>query len=303
MSPSVAALWRMALLLGAAVGSFGLQHSAGDLVELDIAVVARDGSAVMDLQRSDFQIKEDGKKVEIKTFMPVTADGLSPDTARQFVLLLDDTLPAAGTPVVQQMAQQVLIRARPDDEITVVRLHNERDEPFGDLETALGRISGYRAAAIPLQRRSAADRVFKVLTAVSRQLEQTEHRRKVLVCIGGPNVCNVFEPQPQGYSQLWPGWVAALAAASRANVAVYAVMPVAPGSILGVAHGLVEFTGGNAFFNTTKFEPFIDSMWREASQYYLAGYWPQPGSKRELHDIDVKVARKGVSVRTRTRRG
>jgi len=290
------------LVLTALSAVLTAQNPSGDLVELDIAVVARDGSAIVDLQQQDFQIKEDGKPVEIKTFTAVSADGLSSDTARQLVLLLDDTLPIAGTPVVQQMAQQILIRARSADEITVVRLHNERDEPFGDLDTALGRISGYRAAAVPLQRRDAAERMFKVMTTVSRQLEAIEHRRKVLACIGGPNVCNVFEPQPQGYSQLWPGWVAAMASSSRANLAVYAIMPVAPGSIVSVAHGLVEFTGGSAFFNTTKFEPFIDNLWREASQYYLAGYWPRT-SKRDLHDIEVKVARKGVNVRARTRRG
>ena len=278
------------------------QNRSGELVELDIAVVARDGSTVTDLRQSDFQIKEDGKPVDIKTFNAVSADGLSPDTARQLVLVLDDTVSIAGTPVIQQMAQQVLFRARQDDEVTVVRLHNDRDEPYGDLETALGRIGSYRAAVVPLQRRDAAERMFKVMTTVARQLESIEHRRKVLACIGGPNVCNVLEPAQQGYSPLWAAWVTAMSAASRANLAVYAIMPVTPGSIVSATHGVVEFTGGNAFFNATKFEPFIDSLWREASQYYLAGYWPTT-SKRDLHDIEVKVARKGVNVRTRMRRG
>ena len=296
-----AVLHRAGVPAAVALLSLALQNPAGDLVELDIAVVARDGSTITGLQQKDFQIKEDGKVVEIKTFTAVSADGVSPDSARQMVLLLDDTLPVSGTPIVQQIAQSILSRARRDDEMTVVRLHNDRDEPFGDLETAVERISGYRAAAVPFQRRSAADRVFKVLAGVSRQLEAVEHRRKLLVCIGGPNVCNILEPFPPGYAQLWAGWVSSLAAAARANVALYALMPVAPGSIMTIAHGLVEVTGGSAFFNTTKFEPYLDGLWREASQYYLAGYWPQP-SKRELHDIQVKVARKDVRVRHRTRR-
>jgi len=296
-----ASLWRAALLTTCALTSIAAQNPAGDFVELDIAVLNRDGSAVTDLQRGDFRIKEDGKPVDVKTFTPVMADGLSADSARQLILLLDDTVPIAGTPIIQQMAQQVLFRARPDDEVTVMRLHNERDEPFGDLDTAISRISGYRAGVVPLQRRAAADRVLSVLTTVSRALEPLEHRRKVIVCIGGPNVCNVLEP-PLNSSPLWTGWVSALTAISRANAAIYAMMPVAPGSLVGVSGGLVEITGGNAFFNTTKFEPFLDSVWREASQYYLVGYWPQP-SKRELHDIDVKVARKGVQVRARRRRG
>lgn len=278
------------------------QGAAGDLVELDVAVVDRDGSAITGLKQSDFQIKEDGKAVDIKTFVSVSVDGMSPDASRQLVLLLDDTVPVEGTRVIQQIAQAVLSRARPDDEVTVVRLHNERDEPFGDLDTALSRIGAYRAGAVPLQRRGAADRVLKVLAGISRQVEAVEHRRKLVVCIGGPNVCNILEPQPQGYNQLWPAWVSALAALSRANVSLYAVMPVRPGSVVSIAHGLVEFTGGNAFYNTTQFEPFVDAMWREVSQYYLIGYWPSRRN-RDLHDVQVKVARKGVHVRARTRRG
>jgi len=288
------------LLIAALAGS-ALQNATGDLVELDVAVVDKSGATIPDLKQSDFQVKEDGKAVEVKTFTPVSADGLSPDTNRQLVLLLDDTLPVAGTPVIQQLAKAVLSRSRPDDEVTVVRLHNDRDEPFGDLDTALTRISGYRAGAVPFQRRGTAERMLKVLTGIARQLETMEHRRKIVVCVGWPNVCNLLEPQPQGYNPLWPMWVATLSAASRANAAVYGVMPVAPGTLVGVANGLVEVTGGSAFFNTTKLEPFVDSVWREASQYYLLGYWPQ-NSKRELHDIQVKVARKGLRVRARTRR-
>jgi VWFA-related protein len=288
-------------LLIAALPTSAFQNATGDLVELDVAVVDKSGATIGDLKQSDFQIKEDGKAVEIKTFTPVAADGLSPDTTRQLVLLLDDTIPVAGTTIIQQMANAVISRSRPDDEVTVVRLHNDRDEPFGDLDTALGRISGYRAGAVPFQRRATAERMLKVLTAVARQLETVEHRRKLVVCVGWPNVCNILEPQPQGYNPLWPAWVAALSAVSRANAAVYAVMPVAPGAMIGVAYGLVEITGGIAFFNTSKFDRFVDSVWREASQYYLLGYWPRQ-SKRELHDIQVKVARKGLQVRARTRR-
>jgi len=292
---------RAGLLIVAALALPALQPATGDLVELDVAVVDKTGAAITGLTQSDFQIKEDGKAVEIKTFTAVSADGLSADTGRQLVLLLDDTIPVEGTPVIQQMANVVLSRSRPDDEVTVVRLHNDRDEPFGDLDTALTRIGGYRAGAAPFQRRGTAERMLKVLTGIARQLEPVEHRRKAIVCIGWPNVCNILEPQPQGYNPLWPSWVTTLAAVSRANAAVYGVMPVAPGTLIGVAHGLVEFTGGSAFFNTTRFEPFVDSVWREASRYYLVGYWPQR-SKRELHDVQVKVARKGLQVRARTRR-
>ena len=114
-------------LLLAVLASAALQNPTGDLVELDVSVVDKTGATIGNLTQSDFQIKEDGKPVDIKTFTPVSADGLSPDTNRSLVLLLDDTLPVEGTPVIQQMANAFLSRARPDDEVTVVRLHNDRD--------------------------------------------------------------------------------------------------------------------------------------------------------------------------------
>jgi hypothetical protein len=258
--PAIRRMLVTGTLVIAALASSALHNAPGDLVELDVAVVDKSGATVVDLKQSDFQIKEDGKAVEVKTFTPVLADGLSPDTTRQLVLLLDDTVPVAGTAVIQQMANAVLSRSRPDDEVTVVRLHNDRDEPFGDLDTALSRITAYRAGAVPFQRRGTAERMLKVLTGVARQLETVEHRRKLIVCVGWPNVCNVLEPQPQGYNPLWPAWVATLSAVSRANVAVYGVMPVAPGTMIAVANGLVDITGGSAFFNATKFEHFVDSV-------------------------------------------
>ena len=66
--------------------------------------------------------------------------------------------------------------------------------------------------------------------------------------------------------------------------------------------GSSTLTGGEAFFNNIKFEPFVDALWRQAGEYYFLGYWPAT-RKGELHDIEVKVARKGVHVHVRRQRG
>ena len=277
-------------------------HSA-DLVELDVLALDRDGVAVTDLRREDFEIKDDGHVVEVKTFTPPLPAADASRSGRQMVLLLDDSsVPMSGTAVVQGMAQVILSRQERGDEVTVVRLNNEHDEPFGDLATALTRILQYHAAAVPFQNLGTGERALKVVAAVSRQLEAVDHQRKIIACIGGPRVCNVLEPQPQGYSVLWPAWVQAVTAAARANVAVYAVMPLPAGSLLRLPGGLVQATGGDGFANAMKFEQFVDNLWREATDYYLLGYWPSP-SKHDLHAIDVKVKRKGVQVRARHTRG
>jgi len=289
-------------LLYALLTSIALVQTSGDLVELDVTVVDRDGHPVPDLGQRDFQVKEDGRLVDVKTFEWVRLKDSADFAPRQLVLLLDDTVPIAGTSVIQAMAQAVLSKSRPGDDVTVVRLNNDRDEPYGDIETALSRIDGYRAGTVPIQTLGTAERTLHVLARLSHQLEAVEHRRKVVVCLGGPSVCNVLEPRPRGYSIIWQKWVDALASMARANVTIYGIMPVRPGTFIMLAGGLVDQTGGDAFFNNVKFEPFVDEVWREAGEYYFLGYWP-PGRKGELHDIDVKVARKGAHVRVRRQRG
>jgi hypothetical protein len=288
-------------LLCAALVSLALVQPTGDLVELDVTVTDRDGLPVLDLTSDDFQVKEDGHAVEIKTFDSMSAVASSDFTPRHMVLLLDDTVSIAGTSVMQAMAQAVVSRGRLGDEVTVVRLNNDRDEPFGDLETALGRIAAYRGGMVPRDAFNNAERALLVIGRVSRQLDAVEHRRKLVVCLGSPGVCNVSEPR-HGHSHLWDLWVDAVSAMARANVALYGIMPVRPGSGVILGGGLIDATGGDGFYNNTKFEPFVDALWREAGQYYFLGYWPA-ARKGDLRDVDVKVRRKGVHVRARRQRG
>lgn len=287
--------------MAAAIGS-AQSRTAGDLVELDVVVVDRGDRPVLDLAAADFQVREDGKPVDIKTFSAPGDEGDEDRSARQLVLLLDDSsIPMGGTPVIQAMARAILSRKAPADDVTVVRLNNDRDEPFGDLETALSRIDGYSAHAVPFQNVGSAGRLLHVVAAISRQLEPAARRRKLIACIGGPRICNVLEPQ-RGYSLLWRPWVDAVATAARANVAVYAIMPVPIGTPMILAGGLADITGGDGFANGTSFDAFVERLWVEARDYYLIGYWP--GSEtRDLHAIDVNVKRKGVHVRVRRERG
>jgi VWFA-related protein len=299
--------WCLALAATAAAVADEQRADArtGDLVELDVVVVDRDDSPVTGLEARDFQVKEDGRPVEVKTFREINGATRrdEEERGRQLVLLLDDSsVPMNGTAVVQAMAQVVLSKMAPIDDVTVVRLNNDRDEPYGDLETALTRINAYHAGVVPYQGLGTAERTLKVIANISKQLEIVEHKRKLIVCVGGPNVCNVIEPVNRGFSNIWPAWVQAMRAAARANVAVYAIMPVPTGTRVLLSLGMVGLTGGNGFYNTGKFDRFVDDLWREATAYYLLGYWPAD-PKRELHSIDVKVARKGLKVRARRTRG
>jgi len=145
--------------------------------------------------------------------------------------------------------------------------------------------------------------VLNLRTAVAAIADAVEHRRKVIICIGLPAVCNPEEPLLGGTSVLWPHWVAAVTAAARANVSVYCLDPTGlnqRASSRGI--GLVRLTGGELFTNSNDFVSAAHAIWRDAGRYYLLGYWPSPG-RRELHSVDVSVARKDVHLRVRQRRG
>jgi len=277
---------------------------AADLVELDVVALDRHDQPVTDLRREDFKVKEDGRVVDVKTFSQITVLGSpEPDAGRVVALLMDDVgVPSTGTSAMQAIARALLSPFEPGDEVSVVRLSNRSDEAFGDVGTAVDRIDGYRAGLARFSRRDTPETVLKAVAKMSQQLEPLDHRRKVILCLGLPYVCDVSEPALGRTSVLWRAWVAALSAAASANVSVYCVDPTgARGVSRSFGDGLVRTTGGQMFSGATAFAPAAEAIWREAGHYYLLGYWPS-ASTRELHAIDVKVARKGVHVRARQRR-
>jgi VWFA-related protein len=279
--------------------------SAADLVELDVVALDGRDQPVTDLRREDFTIKEDGRAVEVKTFSRVTALGSTQaDDGRVVTLLMDDIgVPITGTSPMQQIAPVVLSPIGDGDELSVVRLSSRSDEAFGDIKTARERIDGYRGGAVPFSTRDTPETVLKAIAKISQQLEAIDHRRKVILCLGLPSVCDVAEPAQGGTSVLWPAWVAAISAAARANVSVYCVDPTGvSGDARIFGNGLVQLTGGAVFAHSNDFAPAAAAIWREAGHYYLLGYWPAMSSKRDVHSIDVKMARKGVHVRARQRR-
>jgi VWFA-related protein len=301
--------WLAAALAAAVLAAPSAQRpqppsATGDLVELDVVALDRDDRPITDLRQDEFRIKEEGRLVELKTFSTVTALGSArPDDGRVVVLLMDDIgVPITGTSPMQQIAPAVLSPIGDGDEVSVVRLSSRTDEAFGDLRTARDRIDGYRGGVVPFSRRDTAETVLKAVAKISAQLEAIDHRRKVILCLGLPTVCDVGEPALGGTSVIWPAWVAAITAAARANVSIYCVDPTgARGGSNSSSNGLVQITGGKIFAHGNDFVAAANAIWREAGHYYLLGYWPS-ASKHDLRSIDVSVTRKGVHVRARERR-
>jgi VWFA-related protein len=272
-------------------------------VELDAVVVDSRNQPIRGLRQDDFQIKDDGHAVAVTSFREVSAAGITgePD-ARSLVLLLDDTgIGPTGTPVVQNIARMFLSLARPADTVSVVRLTHHDDEVVADRLVAVERIDEYRARSVPYFGRETVEESLQAITRISRQLEPVAHRRKVLVCVGRRNLCDLYLPVPED-SLVWPYWRDAMAATARANVAIYLVDPAGISGGVDLGYGLVDQTGGADFVGSNNFARAVELIWGEAGHYYLLGYTPA-SRKRELHTIDVKVKRDGARVRVRRERG
>ena len=273
-----------------------------DLVEIDVAVLDRQGKPVTGLTARDFVVKEDGGPVEIKTFLetrPTSPD--DPDNIRSVTLLLDDVaIPAAGTQALQIIGKAFLQSADLHDEVSVIRLHNRTDEAFGDRSVAESRILQFQAAAFPFADFNTASETLTRVADVSRQLGADDHRRKAIVCVGAPVICNIDEPSSSSVRpRHWSSWVDAVSALAKANAAVYGIIP---GRTMRRGGGLADLTGGEVFVTMHDVGPAIDRILQDTSSYYMLGFWPT-GKSRELHSLDVKVARRGLKVHARRRRG
>lgn len=280
-----------------------LRGTATDFVELDVVALDRQGFPVANLAANDFDVRDGGISMPIQTFSRVAARGIGADEERSVVVLMDDIgVPISGTTPMRMIAPVLLSPMRPADEIAVVRLSRPRDEPFGDLLSARDRIDSYRGGVVPFSTRDTPETVLGVIARIAIQLEPIEHRRKALICLGVPAVCDVQPPTASSTTAYQKAWAAAISAAARTNTSVYLVDPTGLTARSGPSGiGLVRLTGGDVFGSSNDFSAAAARIWSEASQYYLLGY-SAPSPAREIHNVDVRTTRRDIHVRARQMR-
>lgn len=303
--------WPLIVLAAASIATAAVaaaQNVAGrvraDFVVVDASVVDSQGQTVSGLRQEDFEVREDGHPVFLKTFKAVSASGISDRSdGRTIMIVLDDTgVPAERTVNVQYIARAFLSRTTSADEVSVVRFNDRSNELARDRSQALSTIADFRAAIVPFEGRATYQDALKLVARLSRTVEG-EDGRKIIACIGSPAVFDIAEPAGGSYSMIWREWVDAMRASARANTSVYLIDPNGlAGSFSLHQAGLITHTGGAAFYNSNAFDHAVDRVWREAGHYYMLGYEPTAKS-RELHTIDVKVARRGLQVHARRLRG
>jgi VWFA-related protein len=270
---------------------------------IDAVVVDRSGNPVTDLSREEVEVWISGYRVPIETFVPVTpAD--TDRAGRLIVLLLDDmVLPPQILPRGREVARRLVTRMGPDDKMAIVALNGDRMEPTDDRERLLRRIDSWQnvpSGVIPLD--SVGEHVLQTVAALARGLAEAPGGRKTLVAIGAAWLFDTPIPPPTAGRDLRREWTQAMRAAGLANVSLYVVDPSGVGSspVVGGASGFAGYTGGHAFYNTNDLTGAADQILREAGHYYLFGVADPPiQRKADLRELDVRVARRGVTVRAR----
>jgi VWFA-related protein len=272
-----------------------------ELVEVDVVAIDGDRRIVGGLTRDDFEVREDGHIVEIKTFVPVVADTATRNEGGRLVVLLLDNLVTSPiwTTRIKSIAHQFADRMGPHDVLGVVQLNGNAGATTTSrrqIDADIDRFT-YQGSKIA---QDVGKHALDTVASLARQLANVSHRRKTLVCIGTPSVFNPTEPAASGTSYS-SNWFDAVKDAARSNVTVYVVDP--SGLTAQRPHDAIAFTeetGGEAF-STNEFDKAVNQVWSESGHYYLLGYEP-PSLGGKTHRIDVRVKRPGVTVRARRTR-
>ena len=271
-------------------------------IHIDAVAVDKNGVPVMDLKPAEVEVWIGHFRVPIESFTVVTPE--ANPSGRLTVLMLDDvTVPLQLIGRVRDAARRFVTQMRPEDRMAIVTLDGSSMESTNESAKLLRMIDGYAARSagmMPMDR--LGEHVLAQLGALSRQMVEAGGQRKTIVAIGSgwlfdrpiPPAAVGMEPRKE--------WIAAMQAMAVANIGLYVIDPAGVSTIRADSggSGFARETGGLAFMATNDLSGAADKIMREASNYYLLGVGDPPvGRGAELREVDVKVLRKGVTVRAR----
>lgn len=293
-------LLAVALALGAPSVAFGQEPPAS----LSISVVAVDsaGDPVTDLRPAELEVWISGYRVPVASVLAVTPRS----HRRTIVLILDDgTLGPTLVPRVKETARHFVERLAPGDRMAIVALNDGRPlELTADRSRLLAAIDAYHVRGFPFRPEDAGEHVLRRVESIARQLTEASDDRKTIVGIGAGWVLDTPLPPP-GLRDLRDEWVGAMRAMAGANASLYVIDPAGltgaraiPG--YGGSSGFARETGGHAFLSTNDLRGAADRIMAEAGTYYVLSMANPPVQRNaDLREVDVKVLRKGVTLRAR----
>ncbi len=277
---------------------------AGPRLHISAVAFDRDDRPVADLRASDIEVWIGGYRVPIET-LTVVDPASAGQPGRLIVLLLDDTnLPPALIPRVKEIARHFVDRLGPQDEMAVVGLNGDAMELTGDRNQLLRRVEtiGLMQATGVQRLDDIGAHVLKTVTVLSRELVERPGGRKAIVGIGPASLFDTPIPNPIVGRDLRPEWTEAMRATASAGTHFYVIDPGGVGTLpaFSGASGFARETGGHTFLNTNDFKGAADRILEEASNHYVITVADPPVRRTsDLRELDVRVLRRGITVRTR----
>ena len=292
-------------VLGAAGRQQPVFRSTGDTVRVFVTVTDRDGRLVTTLGRDDFEVRDEGKP------QPITLFDSTPQPIRLIVMLDVSGSMEGNLPLLREAADLLFLALRPDDMARVGAFGNEItiNPPFtrdpGELRRALPEVI---APGAPTPLWSALDQAMDAFD------DEDEARRVILVLSDGKDT------GPIGSGRKVASQAGVIDCTREDDVMIYAIgmrsrgqrqaQPgIGPGGLRaallsdlpdpGLARVAEETGGGYAEIRYGQdlgaaFARVAD----ELHSQYLIGFAP-PERDGKVHDIDVRVARKGLKPRAR----
>lgn len=292
-------------VLGAAARQQPVFRGRGDAVRVFVTVTDRDGRLVTTLTRDDFEVRDEGKP------QPITLFDNSPQPIRLIVMLDVSGSMEGNLPLLRAAADQLFARLRPDDVARVGAFGHE----IAISPSFTGDPDALRTA---LPDAISADAPTPLWRAVDEALEafgdESEERHVVLVLSDGK------DSGPTGFRQRFVSQVEVIDRARADDVMVYAIgmrsrgtrprLPgIGPGALQamltadlpdpGLARVAQETGGG---YTEIRFGQDLGAAFARVADelhgQYLIGFAP-PKRDGKVHDIDVRVAQRGLKPRAR----
>jgi VWFA-related protein len=271
-------------------------------IHIDIVAADKAGLPVVDLKPEEVEVWIGHFRVPIESFTVVTPT--ANPSGRLTVLMLDDvTLPIQLVGRAQEVARHLVNRMLPGDRMAIVTLDGSSMELTEDRTQLFRMIDRYNPRStglIPLDR--LGEHVLKTVGMLSRQMVEAGSQRKTIVAIGSGWVFDRPIPPPRVGMDPRKEWIGAMQAMALANVNLYVIDPagVSMARADSGGAGFARETGGLAFISTNDLKAAADRILSESANYYLVGVGDPPvGRGADLRELDVKVLRKGVTVRAR----
>jgi hypothetical protein len=241
-------------------------------IHVDAVAVDGKGLPVMDLKPEEVEVWIGHFRVPIESFTVVTPN--ANPSGRLTVLILDDmTLSIQMISRVKDVARRFVNKMLPDDRMAIVSLDGSAMEATDDRTRLFRIIDAYNPRAgglMPVDR--LGEHVLKTIGTLARQMVEAGSQRKTIVAIGS-------------------GWLFD--------------RPIPPAQV-GMERadsggaGFARETGGLAFLATNDLNGAADRILRETANYYVFGVGDPPvGRGADLRELDVRVLRKGVTIRAR----